>query len=426
MSGHVCATPGCGQPAANRCPTCKDLSVPDTESHFCSKECFKGSWEAHKLIHAKYKEVQLQTIAAMQAAGLLGPRAGVRTPQKFSGFSFTGTLRPAEVSPQVKVPSSIQKPDYAETGIPKSELEVKGSNIIPVVPRGEWEHVRRAGELGREVLDIAAAALRPGITTDEIDKIVHAACMERSIYPSPLNYHGFPKSLCTSVNEVICHGIPDARPLQDGDIVNLDISIYYKGYHADLNETYTVGNVDERGKRLIKCAYECLAAAVAMCRPGVMYRDLGAAIEKVAKEYKYSVVKTYCGHGVGKHFHSAPNVPHYAKNKAVGIMRAGHVFTIEPMINEGVSGDELWPDQWTAVTVDGKRSAQFEHMLLITDDGVEILSARKGADRSKMVWSDDAIAAPFASSASAAASASSSSATATAASSTATASETSS
>lgn len=396
MSALKCATKDCGQAATMRCPTCKDLGVADADSHFCSKECFKSSWDAHKLIHKAYKEAQAEAIAQLQAAGVLGPRAGLRVGNKFDGFSFTGKLRPGEVSPQVKVPSSIPKPDYAETGIPRSEMEVKGSNIIPVVPAADLDTVRRANQLGREVLDIAARALRPGITTDEIDKIVHAACMERGIYPSPLNYHAFPKSLCTSVNEVICHGIPDSRPLQDGDIVNLDISVYYKGYHSDLNETFSVGNTDAGGRRLIKCAYECLAAAVALCRPGMMYRDLGAAIEKVAKEYGYSVVKTYCGHGVGKHFHCAPNVPHYSKNKAVGIMRAGHVFTIEPMINEGSSGDELWPDQWTAVTRDGKRSAQFEHTLLVTEDGVEILTARQGADRHAMTWDEAAVTAPFA------------------------------
>lgn len=212
------------------------------------------------------------------------------------------------------------------------------------------------------MLDIAAAALRPGVTGEELDKIVFDATIARGCYPSPLNYHGFPKSVCISVNEVICHGIPDSRPLEEGDIVNLDISLYTAdGYHADLNETFTIGVVSDVAARLVRCAYDSLAAAVAMCRPGAMYRDIGTVISRVTSAAGFSVVKSYCGHGVGRLFHCAPNVPHYANNKAVGIMRVGHVFTIEPMINEGSSGDEMWPDKWTAVTRDGKLSAQFEH-----------------------------------------------------------------
>jgi len=258
--------------------------------------------------------------AAVVPAG----RSGVRAGKSFDGFRFTGKLRPGVVTPQVRVPAGIPKPDYADTGIPRSELAERGSNVIPVWTGKDVEKARRAGRLGREVLDVAAAALRPGITGDELDKIVHAACLERGVYPSPLNYHGFPKSFCISVNEVICHGIPDTRPVADGDIVNLDISIFTdEGFHADLNETYCVGAVDEAGRRLVKCAYECLAVAVAVCKPGVMYRDLGTLITRKAGEYGFSVVRSFCGHGVGKLFHTSPNVPHYAKNKAVGIMKPG-------------------------------------------------------------------------------------------------------
>jgi methionyl aminopeptidase len=187
------------------------------------------------------------------------------------------------------------------------------------------------------------------------------------------------------VNEVICHGIPDARPFADGDIVNLDVTVYTAdGFHSDLNETYLVGAVDARGRKLVEAAYECLRAAVAAVRPGVMYQDLGKPITRLAGAAGFSVVTAYCGHGVGRLFHCAPNVPHYAKNKAPGIMRVGHIFTIEPMINEGGPGDELWPDGWTAVTRDGKRSAQFEHTLLVTETGVEVLTARAGAPRDAM------------------------------------------
>lgn len=237
--------------------------------------------------------------------------------------------------------------------------------------------IKEACRIGRLVLDRAAAAVRPGITTDELDIIVHAACIEFDAYPSPYNYYRYPKSLCTSVNEVICHGIPDRRPLENGDIVNLDISVYHKGWHADLNETVLVGDaVDEESKRLVKVTYECLHLAIAACLPGARYRDIGDIISKHAQKAGFSVVKTYCGHGIGELFHCAPNVPHYAHNKAKGIMKVGEVFTIEPMINAGSHRDKMWPDGWTAATEDGKRSAQFEHQLVITEDGCEVLTAR--------------------------------------------------
>ena len=174
----------------------------------------------------------------------------------------------------------------------------------------------------------------------------------------------------------ICLGIPDQYELQDGDIINLDISVYYDGMHGDLNETYLVGNADSESQKLVKTTRECLDKAIAMCKPGVLYRDLGNVIQKHASENGFSVVRTYCGHGIHSYFHCAPNVPHYAKNKAVGVMKPGHTFTIEPMINAGVWQDEHWPDNWTAVTADGKRSAQFEETLLITEDGCEILTRK--------------------------------------------------
>ena len=181
--------------------------------------------------------------------------------------------------------------------------------------------------------------------------------------------------MCVSPNEVICHGIPDQRPFEEGDIINLDITCFYKGMHADLNETFCVGDADKLDKdvvRLLNGAYDCLMEAIKICKPGTMYREPGNVITKVANKYNLSVVRTYCGHGCGKLFHCAPNIPHYEKNKAVGTMKKGNVFTIEPMINLGVTGDTLWPDTWTSVTKDGKWSAQFEHMILITDNGCEV------------------------------------------------------
>jgi len=205
---------------------------------------------------------------------------------------------------------------------------------------------------------------------------VHEATIRRDAYPSPLNYYNFPKSVCTSVNEVICHGIPDQRELQDGDIVNVDVTAYFQGFHGDLNETFVVGEPDEESKRLIKVTHDCLMKAIGEVKPGVRFRDMGEVISTHAQKNGFSVVKTYCGHGIGDLFHCAPNIPHYARNKAVGVMKEGMTFTIEPMINMGSWRDQTWPDGWTAVTEDGKRSAQFEHTLLVTATGCEILTAR--------------------------------------------------
>jgi methionyl aminopeptidase len=217
-----------------------------------------------------------------------------------------------------------------------------------------------------------------GVKADEIDVVVHETIVEEGAYPSPLNYYNFPKSVCTSVNEVICHGIPDMRPLENGDILNVDVSVYKDGYNGDLNETFLIGECDKESKHLVKNAYLSLYKAVEVCKPGTMYRDIGNQIANHVEPEGLSVVRTYCGHGIGTLFHCMPNVPHYRKNKAVGFMKPGHIFTIEPMINQGKWNDVTWNDNWTAVTTDGKRSAQFEHTFMITEDGVEILTARDG------------------------------------------------
>lgn len=306
-------------------------------------------------------------------------------------YEFTGTLRPCLQSPRRTIPDSIPRPDYAThpNGVSLSEQMDKTTNqSIPVYKSpDELDDLRYACQMGREVLDIAGNAVRVGITTDEIDRIVHEACIERGCYPSPLNYYKFPKAVCTSVNEVICHGIPDYRELQDGDIVNVDVTTYVRGFHADLNETFLVGKVDADGERLVQTAFECLKGALDIVKPGTLYRDLGTVIQKIATSNGCSVNRTYCGHGVGKLFHTAPNIPHYHKNKAKGIMHAGHVFTVEPMINLGKQQDVTWKDDWTAVTVDGKRSAQFEHTVLVTPIGCEILTARK--DEPVMTWNKE-------------------------------------
>jgi methionyl aminopeptidase len=358
----------CQKPSTLTCPTCKKLGL--APSYFCGKVCFQAAWPTHKLQHKKDKP----------SADVLSPQ-DPRDPrmQLFEGVNFTGAVRPFAVTPQMRVTKpGIDLPDYALSGVPVSELSAKMSRTIEVNTPAQIDALRRVCRLGREVLDVASAAVAVGVTADAIDKVVFAACMERDCYPSPLNYKDFPKSVCISVNEVICHGIPDLRPLQDGDIVNIDVSVFKDGVHADLNETYLVGAVDADARALVRTSYESLRAAVATVRPGQLYRDVGAPIERVARAGKCSVVTAYVGHGIGTLFHCAPDVPHYKKNKAVGVMKPGHVFTIEPMINRGTHHDLTWPDDWTSVTRDGKWSAQFEHTLLVTEQGVEVLTARQG------------------------------------------------
>ena len=393
----ICSSPGCESSVTTTlaCPNCKKLGM---DNFFCSQDCFKTNYSEHKKIHAIAKQVM-----AAKKSPTHEPHDGISCPLdapenvKLSSpdwthnFNFSGSLRPTLISPKRTLPSTIRRPDYADhmAGASESEQRDKRNhNNIRVYTSEELDGeygLRHACKMGREVLDCAGKALRVGVTTDEIDRVVHEACIERDCYPSPLNYYNFPKSVCTSVNEVICHGIPDYREVQDGDIVNIDVTTYNRGgYHGDLNETFLVGNVDDDGKKLVKTSFDCLAAAMDMVRPGTLYRDLGTTIHKKATKSKCSVVRTYCGHGIGSLFHTQPNVPHYHKNKAKGTMKAGHVFTIEPMINLGNPGDFTWGDNWSAVTTDGKRSSQFEHTLLVTETGYELLTGRE--NEPVMTW----------------------------------------
>uniref|UniRef100_A0A1B6DK02 Methionine aminopeptidase n=1 Tax=Clastoptera arizonana TaxID=38151 RepID=A0A1B6DK02_9HEMI len=328
-----------------------------------NQDCFKENWKTHKVLHK-----------IAQGEGTNGTDKDLYEP--WPNHRFTGLLRPYPQAPRRSVPPHIPKPDYGVTGIPISEQQVKQVVQIKTLSDEEIEGMRVACKLGREVLDEAANAVNVGITTDEIDRIVHEACIERECYPSPLNYYEFPRSCCTSINEVICHGIPDLRPLQNGDICNVDVTVYHRNYHGDLNETFLVGEVSSIAKKLVHVTWECLDKAINIVKPGEKYREIGNVIQKHAQANGFSVVRSYCGHGIHQLFHTAPNIPHYAKNKAAGIMKAGHCFTIEPMISQGTWRDELWPDKWTAVTADGLLSAQFEHTLLVTESGVDVLTAR--------------------------------------------------
>lgn len=343
---------------------------------------------------AKARELSDQKLAVWAADTLekvgsdvsrLSEQDRLAVPADFEGYKFSGELRPAHVTAQMKPPANCSLPDYALDPEGRPFSESKAGRAIPVVAGADLETMRKVCRLGREVLDIAARFMKAGVTGDQIDRVVWKACEERQLYPSPLNYCGFPKSLCVSPNEVICHGIPDCRPIKEGDIVNLDISVYYQGFHSDLNETFFIGQCDEESHTLVRAAYDALRVCCQMIRPGTFYRDLGDAIHAVSVKNGCTVVPAFCGHGVGKLFHGPPDVPHYRRNKAVGIMKPGHIFTVEPMLNLGASGKEdIWPDDWTAVSRSGRRSSQFEHTFLVTEEGVEVLTARRGEDRFSM------------------------------------------
>mmetsp|Transcript_98481 Transcript_98481/g.180554 ORF Transcript_98481/g.180554 Transcript_98481/m.180554 type:complete len:430 (+) Transcript_98481:81-1370(+) len=293
--------------------------------------------------------------------------------QNAKSFKYTGKLRPGKVSPMREVPSEIQRPDYADDGVPKQRGMVM---TVEVKTPEDIKGMRAAGLVAREVLDAAVRKVAVNVTTEEIDLIVHQECIDRGAYPSPLNYCKFPKSCCTSVNEVICHGIPDSRRLEDGDILNIDITVYYNGYHGDCSEMVLVGNVDKAGKKLVKVTHDAWQAAIAYCKPQQPFKGIGEVIEDYVKEHGYASSPDFTGHGIGKVFHTTPTIYH-VRNNEKGVMEEGHVFTIEPMICEGKAKYCVeWEDKWTATTKDGKRSAQFEHTFLVTADGVEALTAR--------------------------------------------------
>ena len=291
-----------------------------------------------------------------------------------------GRVVPGEVTPMRAVPADIGRPPYAETGDvePWDEPRIKSPDVI--------DRMRRAGSAAAEILRLAGEAVRPGVTTDEIDAYVHDLYIERGAYPSPLNYHGYPKSLCTSVNEVICHGIPDSRVLVNGDIVNLDVTAYIEGVHGDTNATFYVGDVDPVSRRLTEVTEECMWHGIEAVVPGRPLSDIGKAIEQHAKQHHYGVVRAFIGHGIGEQFHTDVQVFHYFEPRANMVMRPGMTFTIEPMITLGTWQHRMWDDGWTAVTTDGKRTAQYEHTVLVTDTGVDVLTGGPGAVSPVAPW----------------------------------------
>jgi methionyl aminopeptidase len=277
-------------------------------------------------------------------------------------------IAPATISPRRPVPVHIARPEYVDNDAPTpyDGPEVKDTETI--------ERMRIAGRLAAQALQLVGKHVAPGITTDELDRIGHEFLCDNDAYPSTLGYRHFPKSLCTSVNEVICHGIPDSRVVEDGDIVNIDITAFIGGVHGDTNATFLAGDVDEETRLLVERTEESLRRAINAVQPGRQINVVGRVIESYAKRFGYGVVRDFTGHGIGTSFHSGLIVPHYDSPYYDTTIEAGMTFTIEPMLCLGTAEWDMWDDGWTVVTKDRRPSAQFEHTLRVTDEGAEILT----------------------------------------------------
>jgi methionyl aminopeptidase len=277
------------------------------------------------------------------------------------------TLRPGRISPTRQVPAQIERPEYVGKRSPKiGEPDVKDAATI--------EAMRLAGRIAAQALAEVGRHVAPGVTTDELDKIGHDFLCDHRAYPSTLGYRGYPKSLCASLNEVICHGIPDDTVIEDGDIVNIDITAFIGGVHGDTNATFLAGDVDEESALLVDRTREATMRGVRSVAPGRALNVIGRVIESYARRFGYGVVRDFTGHGIGTTFHSGLIVPHFDDPDADTVMEPGMTFTIEPMLTLGTIEYDMWPDGWTAVTKDRRRTAQFEHTVLVTPAGHEILT----------------------------------------------------
>jgi methionyl aminopeptidase len=278
------------------------------------------------------------------------------------------TVTAGRLSPTRQVPPSIPAPEYVGRPGPArfTGSEVKDADTI--------ERIRVAGRIAAQALREVGSRVAPGVTTDELDRVGHEFLVAHGAYPSTLGYKGFPKSLCTSVNEVVCHGIPDSTTLRDGDIVNIDITAYIDGVHGDTDATFLVGDVAEEDRLLVERTEEALRRAIAAVRPGRPINVIGRVIESYARRFDYGVVREFTGHGIGTAFHSGLVIPHYDDPRADRLIEEGMTFTIEPMLNLGTPQWRMWDDGWTVVTADGRRSAQFEHTILVTSGAPEILT----------------------------------------------------
>jgi methionyl aminopeptidase len=278
------------------------------------------------------------------------------------------------------VPDSIARPPYLETG-----GKPTGSAGRQVFDAAGLAAMRRAGRVAAQVLLDAGAAVRPGVTTAELNDVAHDSYVRQGAYPSTLGYRGFGHAVCTSVNEVACHGIPDSRPLADGDVVNIDVTAYVDGYHGDTSATFAVGTITTATEALIAATCDATLAGIAAVVPGRSINEIGRAVEAVARPRGFGIVTMYGGHGIGTVFHAAPHIHHVSTPAATAKLVPGMTFTVEPMLTAGTEDLAVWDDGWTEVTVDGLVSAQFEHTVAVTDDGVEILTVT-GEGRSAVTW----------------------------------------
>ena len=280
----------------------------------------------------------------------------------------SGHLIAGKVSPRLEVQAAITRPEYVWKFTP---AKFQGSHIKNP---DQIEKIRAAGKIAAGAIALAGEHAKPGVTTDSLDKLVHEFVLDHGAYPSTLGYRNYPKSCCTSVNEVICHGIPDDTVLEDGDIVNVDVTAYLDGFHGDSNQTFAVGNVSVEVSALIDRTREALNRGMAVVAPGREVNVIGRAIESYAKRFNYGVIRDFTGHGIGEAFHSGLIIPHYDTQQYRDVMEVGMVFTIEPMLTLGTHLWDMWDDGWTVLTRDKSITAQFEHTLVVTDDGHEILT----------------------------------------------------
>lgn len=283
-------------------------------------------------------------------------------------MSVRAPLVPGVQTPRRDVPSSIARPEYVDKPAPKRDTG-NGVRTPEVI-----EAMRIASRIAAQALEEGGKAVKPGATTDDIDKVVHEYLLDHHAYPSTLGYRGFPKSCCTSLNEVICHGIPDSTVLEDGDICNIDVTAFIGGVHGDTNATYLAGDVSEEVRLLVERTREATLRSIKAVRPGRRLNVIGRVIEAYAKRFGYGVVRDFTGHGVGPSFHTAPTVLHYEEPSVETVIEEGMTFTIEPMITLGTIDYDIWSDDWTVTTKDKKWTAQFEHTLVVTADGAEILT----------------------------------------------------
>jgi methionyl aminopeptidase len=277
-------------------------------------------------------------------------------------------LTPGTVSPTRPVPAQIPRPEYVGKDRPSRSNDpwVQTPDVI--------ESMRVASRIAAQALQAGGEAVAPGVTTDEVDRVVHEFLVDHGAYPSTLGYKGFPKSCCTSLNEVICHGIPDSTVIEDGDIVNIDVTAYIGGVHGDTNATFVAGEAAEEDRLLVERTREATMRAIKAVRPGRELNVIGRVIESYAKRFGYGVVRDFTGHGIGRSFHSGLVVLHYDEPNVHTILEPGMTFTIEPMITLGTIDYDIWPDEWTVVTKDRAHTAQFEHTVLVTATGAEILT----------------------------------------------------